>query len=165
MQARANGADGDVEDEGDLLVGELFEFAEDDDLFEDEGERVEAFAEGSECFSARKRLAGAFVKGWRVKRIVGRVDGDEALGAFEVTPELAASDAAEPCGECGSAVGIEAAGIAEEGEEDLLSNLLGDGGVAAETKSEAIDERRVEVVESGDGVGGSLLRGKEELVV
>ena len=36
MQAGADGADGYGEDEGDLLVGELFELAEDDDLFEKE---------------------------------------------------------------------------------------------------------------------------------
>jgi hypothetical protein len=165
MQAGTDCADWDVEDEGDLLVGQLFELAEDDDLFEDDGQRVKAIAKYGEGFGAGEEFGGAFVEGGRVEGFVGGVYGDEALGAFQVAPQLTAGDAAEPCGECSPALDFVAAGVAEEGEEDLLGDLFGDSGVAAEAESEAVDERAVAVVKSGDGVGGSLLRCKEELVV
>jgi hypothetical protein len=61
MQARADGADGDVENYGDLLVGELFEIAEDDDFFEQEGKRFQAFMEGSEGLGPGEEFGGTFV--------------------------------------------------------------------------------------------------------
>jgi len=167
VEARAHGADGDGEEEGDLLVGQLFEFAKDDDLFEEEREFVEAVADGGDGFGAGEVLGGVVVGGGGIEGLgvgVGRVDGDEALCALEVAPELAPGDAAEPSGEVG-APGVVAIGVAEEGEEDLLGDLFGDGGVAAEAKGVAVDERRVTMVESGEGVGGALLRSEEKLGV
>ena len=63
VEARAHGADGDGEDEGDLLVGQLFEFAKDDDLFEEEREFVEAVADGGDGFGAGEVLGGVVVGG------------------------------------------------------------------------------------------------------
>jgi hypothetical protein len=165
VEARADGSDGDVEDEGDLLVAEFLEFAENDDLFEEEREIFKTFADGGDGFGTGEVLGGVVVEGGRIEGLVGGVDGDEALGTLEVTPELAASDAAEPGGERGSTLGVVAIGVAEEGEKDLLGDLFGDGGVAAKTKGEAVDERAVAVVESADGFRGSLLRSEEELGV
>ena len=141
MQARANGSDGDGEDESDLLVGELLELAEDDDLFEEQRKCIEAIAESGEGFGAGQVLGRPLIERGRVEGLVGRVDGDEALAAFEMTPELAAGDAAEPGGECSPALGVVSAGVAEEGEEDLLGDLFRNGGVAAEAKGETVDER------------------------
>jgi hypothetical protein len=167
MQAGADGANGDGEDEGDLLVGELLELAEDDDLFEEERKVFEPFADGGDGLGAGELLDWIVVGGWGIEGFVYRVDGvdgDEALVAFEVTPELAAGDAAEPGGE-GRALGIVTVGLAEESEEDFLGDLLGYGVVAAETKDVAIDERPVAAIEDCDGVGGTLLGGGEQLRV
>jgi hypothetical protein len=164
MQAGADGADGDGEDEGDLLVGELLELAEDDDLFEEEGKVFESFADGGDGLGAGELLGWIVVGGWRIEGLVWRVDGDEALAAFKVTPELAAGDAAEPRGE-GCALGVITGGVAEESEEDFLGDLLGYGVVAAEAKDVAVDERAVAAIENREGFGGALLRGGEQLRV
>jgi hypothetical protein len=165
VEARAHGPDGDGEDEGDLLVGQLFEFAEDDDLFEEEWEFVEALADGGDGFGAGQVLGGVQVGGGGIEGLgvgVGGVDGDETVGALEVTPELAAGDAAEPGGEI-CAPGVVSVSVSKEGEEDLLGDLFSDGGVAAEAEGEAVDERGMTLVEKGDGVGGALLRSEEKL--
>ena len=164
MEAGADGADGDGEDKGDLLIGELLEFAEDDDLFEKERKVFESFAYGGDVLGARELLGGIVVGGWRIEGFVRSVDGDEALAALEVTPELAAGDSAEPGGE-GCALGVVAGGLAEESEEDFLGDLLGYGAVAAEAKDVAINERPVAAIEDCDGVGGTLLGGGQQLRV
>ena len=165
MQTGADGADGDGEDEGDLLVGKLFEVAEDDDLFEKKRKVFESFADGGDRLGASELFGWVVVGGWGIEGIfygVWRFDGNEALVALEVTPELAAGDSAEPGGE-GCALSVVTAGVAQESEEDLLGDLLGYGVVATETKNVAVDERPVAAIEDGECFRGTLVGGGEQL--
>ena len=152
MKAGADGADRDGEDEGDLLVGELLEFAEDDDLFEKERKVFESFADGGDGLGASELFGWAVIGGGRIEGLVRCVDGDETLAEFEVTPELTAGDAAEP-GREGCALGVVTVGLTEESEEDFLGDLLCYGVVATEAEDIAIDERPVAAVEACDSVG------------
>jgi len=154
MKAGADGANGDGEDEGDLLVGEILEFAEDDDLFEKERKVFESFADGGYGLGAGELFGRVVVGRGRIEGLgvgIHGIDGDETLVALEMTPELAAGDSAEPGGE-GSSLGIVTVGLAEEGEKDFLGDLLGYGVVAAEAEDIAIDEWGVTTVERGYGV-------------
>jgi hypothetical protein len=92
MQAGADGADGDGENEGDLLVSEFLEFAEDDNLLEEEREIFESFANGGDGFGASELLGWIVVGRWRIEGLVRGVYGDEALIALKMTPELATGD-------------------------------------------------------------------------
>lgn len=140
MQARPDSADGDCEDEGYLLVGKFFKLAENDDLLEEEGKVFEAFADDGDGLGAGELLGGVVVGRWWIEGLIGGFEGDEALAAVEVTPELTAGDSAEP-GREACALGIVAVGLPEESEEDLLSDLFCYGIVAAEAEDVAIDER------------------------
>ena len=148
-----DGAEVDVEDFGDLFVGESFDLAEDDDG----AEGLRELAQGGFDALANFGLGGVIEGGIAVVGercaeaetvafvvgvgLIGRVDRDLLL--FMARPPapliggLAKSDAVEPGAEAGFA--MEAADAAEDLDEDFLGDVGGVGGVV-----EAARDQRVE---------------------
>jgi hypothetical protein len=148
-----DGAEVEVEDLGDLFVGEAFDFAEDDDGSEGLRELAEGVFETLAGLVLDDLIVGGVVGigegGAEAERVafcvcvgvVAGVDGD--LLTFVTGPPtalvggFAKSNAVEPGAEAG--VAVEAADAAEDLDEDFLGEIGGVGGVVNVAGDEGVE--------------------------
>ena len=143
----ADGVDGQVQGQGDVLVAALFLVEEDEDGAFRIGEFKKSAVDGLESLTLRELLLGVGSVGWegfdeRGEVFVGIAGGGEGVGAVAaaVLPLVLGyveDDAVQVGGELGVAVEVREAAV--EAKEDLLGKVFDAVGGAGEALQRAED--------------------------
>jgi len=155
VEAASDGADGNAEQFGDVGVAHLLHVTEDDGLAVVGREDVESAADALDLLSLGETLEGV---GFGGGQVVVELDG---LRGAELAEEEVAGHAVEVAAEAADG-GVVAAGATDEGEEDLLDDIVGNDGVAAHAEGIAVDAGLVTPVEEFEGLLVARLEAGEQ---
>ncbi len=170
MKPRGDSADGAAERSSGFFVTHFFEITEGNNLAKVLGKFQDGLANALDGFETHgvilrdAREAIPHTGRCAAGVIRAAIQGDKCALALLTAAHVVARDAEEISAE-GSARVVKLSGLANEGHEDFLSRVLGEGRAAAHVKSEAEERTLPAAIDESESVGIARAQALHEVAI